>query len=102
MSSVLSRLRIPIATIELIAWLPASCAGVILAAAYSVAGNEAPVTLMIGSLLVPITFVVGPVYALTRHARARPVWTIIALTLPLVALALTWVAEARSLTFHPS
>ena len=94
MSSILARLRIPIAIVELVAWLPASCAGLFLAAAYSVAGNAAPATLMIGFLLVPITFVVGPVYALTAHARTRPRWTFVALTLPFVALALSWVAEA--------
>jgi hypothetical protein len=93
-SSILARLRVPIAIVELVAWLPASCTGLIAAASYSVAGNAIPGTLLAGFFLVPITFLLGPVYALTAHGRARPRWVFVALTLPVVALSLTYVAEA--------
>ena len=73
-------------------WSPASCTGLVAAAAYSVSGNAIPGPLLAGLILVPITFLVGPAYALTSHARA--LWVFIALTLPLAALGLTYVAEA--------
>jgi hypothetical protein len=98
MGSILKHLRIPIAVIELIAWLPASFMGLTLIAAYVVAGNAPPPTLVAGFLLVPVTLLVGPIYALTPHARARPLWTVAALASPLPALLLTYVAEASSLT----
>ncbi|MFN9926383.1 MAG: hypothetical protein ACK53I_05530, partial [Phenylobacterium sp.] len=67
--TTVAKLRIPIAILELIAWMPASCIGLMFAAAYSVAGNDPPATLKVGLLLVPITFLVCPIYALTSHAR---------------------------------
>jgi len=100
-TGIVDRLRIPVAILELVAWLPVSCSGLVLAAAYGVAGNAPPWTLMAGFFLVPVTFLAGPIYALTAHARARPRWTWTALTLPLIALALTYVAELPSLTFRP-
>jgi hypothetical protein len=98
MNSILERLRIPVSVIELVIWLPASCMGLTLTAAYVVAGNEPPASVMAGFFLVPITFLAGPIYALTGHARTRPRCTVVALALPLLSLALTWVSDLPSLT----
>ena len=72
--------------------------GLTLAAGYVVADNDTPGTLMAGFFLVPITFLAGPVYALTPHARDRPLLALVALTVPLLSLALSWVSELSFLT----
>lgn len=101
MHAILERLRTPVAVAELIAWLPASFMSLTLAAAYVVAGNEPPATLVIGFLMTPIIFLVAPVYALTPHARVRPFWSLVALVSPLTALLLTYIGQLPSLTSRP-
>jgi hypothetical protein len=86
-SSIFAGLRVTIAMLELAAWFPASCTGVAFSEAYLIAGNEPPATLIAGTVLAPIAFLVGPLFALIA-GRARPRWTIAALTLPIIALAL--------------
>ena len=94
MAAVLNGLRVSIAVLELVAWLPLSCTGLFFTEAYLLAGNSPPPTLVIGLFLVPVALVVGPIFALVA-GRNRPRWTIAALGFPVLTVALTYLSELR-------
>jgi hypothetical protein len=102
LTQALTTLQIAVAIIELLAWLPLSGMGLTFTAAYVVAGNPTPPTLIWGFFFVPVTFVAAPVYALIPHGRAHPKVAFAVLAMPLVVLAITYASELPSLTHHPS